>query len=111
MLEQEQISVVNMTRLPSHDFFNHGKFAEDPRVVELIGQSLASGQVLTDQRVGVGARIVQATAGAAGSVGNAAGLVISAPVAIVDPETRGQFGDQIDLFSQSVRQIGSIQSH
>jgi esterase/lipase superfamily enzyme len=111
MLEQEQISVVNMTRLPSHDFFNHGKFAEDPRVVELIGRSLATGQVLTDQRVGVGARIVQATAGAAGSVGNAAGLVISAPVAIVDPETRGQFGDQIDLFSQSVRQIGSFQAH
>lgn len=110
-LDRENISVVNMTRLPSHDFFNHGKFAEDPRVVELIGQSLASGQVLTDQRVGVGARIVQATAGAAGSVGSAAGLVISAPVAIVDPETRGQFGDQIDLFGQSVRQIGSFPSH
>ena len=44
MLEHEQISVVNMTHLPSHDFFNHGKFAEDPRVVELIGRSLARGR-------------------------------------------------------------------
>ena len=64
--------------------------------------------MLTDQRVGVGARIMQATAGAAGSVGNAAGLVISAPIAIVDPETRNGFGDQIDLFGRSMRQIGSF---
>ncbi|WP_296707320.1 alpha/beta hydrolase [Rhodoblastus sp.] len=106
-IEQEQLSVVNMTRLPSHDFFNHGKFAEDPRVVELIGRRIAAGQTLTDQRVGVGARMMQVTAGAAGSVGNAAGLVLSAPVAIVDPETRNGFGDQLNQFNQSVRQIGS----
>ena len=31
MLEQEHLSVINMTSFPSHDFFNHGKFAEDPR--------------------------------------------------------------------------------
>ena len=36
MIEQEQLSVINMTRFPSRDFFNHGKYAEDPRVVELI---------------------------------------------------------------------------
>jgi esterase/lipase superfamily enzyme len=106
-IEQERLSVVNMTRMPSHDFFNHGKFAEDPRAVELIGRRIAAGQTLTDQRVGVGARMMQVTAGAAGSVGNAAGLIISAPVAIVDPETRSGFGDQIDRFSQSVRQLGS----
>jgi len=34
-------------------------------------------------------------------------LAISAPVAVVDPETRDHFGDQIGEFSQSVRQIGS----
>jgi esterase/lipase superfamily enzyme len=107
MIKQEHLSVIDMTHLPSHDFFNHGKFAEDPRVVELIGRRIAAGQMLTDQRVGVGARMMQVTAGAAGSVGSAAGLIISAPVAIVDPETRGGFGDQIDQFNQSVRQIGS----
>ncbi len=107
MIAQDQLSVINMTRFPSHDFFNHGKFAEDPNVVELIGRRLASGQVLTDQRAGLGARIMQVTAGAAGSVGHAAGLAISAPVAVVDPETRNHFGDQVDEFNQSVRQIGS----
>jgi hypothetical protein len=50
---------------------------------------------------------MQVTAGAAGTVGHAAGLAISAPVAVVDPETRNHFGDQVGEFSQSVRQIGS----
>jgi len=107
MLEQDQLSVINMTHMPSHDFFNHGKYAEDPRVVELIGRRLAAGQVLTDHRVGLGSRIMQATSGAAGAVGHAAGLVISAPVAVVDPETRDHFGDQVDAFTDSVRRIGS----
>jgi len=46
-------------------------------------------------------------AGAAGSVGHAAGLTISAPVSVVDPETRDHFGDQVGQFNQSVRHIGS----
>ena len=29
MLDRDHISVINMTKLPSHDFFNHGKYAED----------------------------------------------------------------------------------
>jgi esterase/lipase superfamily enzyme len=111
MLEQENLSVINMSHMPSHDFFGHGKFSSDPPVVELIGRSLASGQVLTDSRVGLGARIMMTTAGAASSVGHAAGLAISAPISIVDPETRNNFGDQLDQFGQSVRQIGSVQPH
>jgi esterase/lipase superfamily enzyme len=107
MFEKENISVLNLTRLPSHDQFNHGKFAEDPKVVELIGNSLASGQVLTDSRVGFGEKIMQTTASAATSVGHAAGLAVSVPVAIVDPETRDHLGDQVDALSQSVRQIGT----
>ena len=107
MIQQEQLSVINMTNLPSHDPFGHGKFAEDPRVVELIGRSLANGQVLTDSRVGLGSRLMLTTAGAASMVGHAAGLVLSAPVSVIDPETRNNFGDQVDEFGQSVRQIGS----
>jgi esterase/lipase superfamily enzyme len=111
MLEQEQLSVIDMTHMPSHDEFNHGKFAEDPRVVELIGRSLAAGQTLTDSRVGFGEKIMQTTANAASSVGHAAGLVISAPIAIIDPETRDHFGDQIDQLTQSVQQIRPDQLH
>ncbi len=106
MFEKEDLTVIDLTHMPSHDEFNHGKFAEDPRVVELIGRSLASGQMLTDSRVGFGEKIMQTTTSAASSVGHAAGLVVSAPVAIVDPETRDHLGDQVDQFSQSVTQIG-----
>jgi hypothetical protein len=59
--------------------------------------------------VGFGEKIMQATANAASSVGHATDLVISAPIAIVDPETRDHYGDQIDQFTQSVHQIGPDQ--
>ncbi|VTZ25441.1 conserved hypothetical protein [Methylocella tundrae] len=111
MLERENITVINLTHLPSHDQFNHGKFAEDPKIVELIGRSLASGQALTNSQVGFGEKIMETTASAASSVGHAAGLVVSAPVAIVDPETRDHFGDQVDQFSESVQQIGPHAQH
>ncbi|WP_395664737.1 alpha/beta hydrolase [Methylocella sp.] len=103
---EKNLSVINLTRFPSHDEFNHGKFAQDPRVVEMIGTSLASGQTLTDSRVGIGERIMQTTASAASSVGHAAGVVVSAPVAVIDPETREHFGDQVDQLTQSVTSIG-----
>ena len=31
IVDREGVSVINMTHMPSHDFFNHGKFAEDPQ--------------------------------------------------------------------------------
>ena len=103
MLERENITVINLTAFPSHDAFNHGKFAEDPKVVELIGRSLANGQALTNSQVGFGEKIMETTASAASSVGHAAGLAISAPVAIVDPETREHFQRPGGRVHQSVR--------
>ena len=74
MLDREDITVINLTHLPSHNSFNHGKFAEDPKVVELIGRSLANGQALSQSQVGFGEKIMQTTASAASTVGHAAGL-------------------------------------
>ena len=101
-LEREKIQVVNLTGVTSPDQLRHGTFAENPQIVELIGRAIAGGQVLTDSRVGIGEKIVQTTADAAASVGHAAGLIVSAPVAIVDPDTREHYGDQLDAFSRSV---------
>ncbi|MGO9672689.1 MAG: alpha/beta hydrolase [Methylocella sp.] len=106
MLERENITVINLTAFPSHDSFNHGKFAEDPKVVELIGRSLANGQALSTSEVGFGEKIMETTASAASTVGHAAGLAISAPVAVVDPETRDHLGDQVDELTNSVARIG-----
>ena len=72
----------------------------------MIGSSLASGQTLTDSRVGLGERIMQTTASAASSVGHAAGVVVSAPVAVIDPDTRDHFSEQLGQLKQSVTSIG-----
>lgn len=108
-LEREKIDVVNLTYVRSPDQFHHGKFAENPMAVQLIGRSLASGQTLTDSRVGLGERIMVTTAGAAASVGHAASLVVSAPLAIIDPTTREHFGDQLDAFGQSIENAAAPQ--
>lgn len=90
-MEQAGITVLNRSKLRSGDPFNHSKFAESPEVERIIGRELAEGQTLTDSRIGVGDRIIQVTAGAAAAVGTAAGLAVSAPVAVVDPRTRESF--------------------
>lgn len=102
-LAQERIEVVDLTKVPSPDELRHGKFADNPEVVELIGRRLEGGQVLTDSRVALGEQIMATTAGAAASVGHAASLVVSAPVAVVDPLTREHFGDEVNALGESIQ--------
>ncbi|WP_046866024.1 alpha/beta hydrolase [Microvirga massiliensis] len=101
-MRQADITVINLTELKAGDSLNHSKFATSPEVVQILGRQLAGGQVLTDSRVGLGDVIVGATTGIASSVGRAAGVVVSAPVAIVDPRTRENFGDQVRGLGQSL---------
>ena len=100
-LARENIAVLNLTSIQSEDALNHGKFASS-EVVALIGRRLAAGQAITDSRVGLGDRIVQTTAGAAATIGTAAGLAVSAPVAIVDSQTRETFGEQVERLGRGV---------
>ncbi|WP_243371921.1 alpha/beta hydrolase [Microvirga solisilvae] len=101
-LEKSGINVLNLSKLRSGDPLNHSKFAESPEVVRMIGQQLAEGQTLTDSRVGIGDRIIQVTAGAAAAVGTAAGLAVSAPVAVIDPRTRENMQGHIQNLGNSV---------
>jgi len=101
-MEQAGITVLNLSKLQSGDPLNHSKYAESPEVVQIIGRQLAEGQTLTDSRVGVGDRIIQVTAGAAAAVGTAAGLAVSAPVAVVDPNTRQNFQGHVENLGHTV---------
>ena len=101
-LEKADITVLNLSKLRTGDPLNHSKFAESPEVVRIIGRELAEGQTLTDSRVGVGDRIIQVTAGAAAAVGTAAGLAVSAPVAVVDPRTRENLQGHVEGLGQAV---------
>lgn len=100
--EREQVNVIDLTKLKTADLLNHGKFAASPEVVRAIGTRLAQGQTLTDSRVGVGERIVQLTSDVATTAGTAAGLVIAAPVAVVDPNTRNQYGNHLGQLGNTV---------
>lgn len=42
------ITIIDLTKLKAGDSLNHGKFAQSPEVVKMLGQQLINGQVLTD---------------------------------------------------------------
>ncbi|ANT50221.1 alpha/beta hydrolase [Mesorhizobium amorphae] len=95
-LASNNVVVIDLTKVKSGDRLHHGKFASSPQIVQLIGKRMAGGQTMTDSRVGLGDTIVQATTGAAAAAGSAAGLVISAPVAAIDQNTRENYGNQVE---------------
>ena len=90
-LAESQISVVDLTAIKSGDRLNHGKFAESPEIVRLIGARISEGQTLTDSKIGVGDTILAATTSTAVAVGSTAGLILAAPVAVVDANTRDNY--------------------
>jgi len=101
-MQQDKITVIDLTKLHTDDRLNHAKFAASPEVVQLIGTRLAEGQTMTDSKTAFGDRLVAATTGAAASVGTAAGLIVTAPVAIIDPDTRDTYNSQIKAFGDTL---------
>ncbi len=79
-LEEAGITVVDLTKVKSTDRLNHGKFAESPEIVQLIGQRLVTGQTLTDSDVGLGDGITALVAGTVNTVGKVAATTVATPV-------------------------------
>lgn len=107
-LEKRGITVLDLTALQVGDQLNHGKFAESPYVVKLLGNRLIAGQTITDSKVGLGEGLGAIALGTAQTVGSAASAAVSAPIAIFDPNTRRSYGDQINRVGQSAG--GTLQS-
>lgn len=105
--EKDKITVLNLTKLRTGDKLNHGKFAESPEVVKLIGTRLVDGQPITDSRVGLGDRLIEVTGSAAAAVGTAAGIVVSAPVAVVDSQARRNLGDRFEHLGNNLQDTGA----
>ncbi len=105
-LDQERITVVDLTDVDSPDRLGHGKFAQSPEVVRSIGARLASGQTLSDGHAGVGQKFGYVAAGAVSTVGAAAGVAVSAPFAIVDPRTRESLGEHIQSVGEPLQAAG-----
>lgn len=94
-LAREKITVLDLTKLRGGDSLNHGKFAESPEVVQLIGQRLIDGQNVGDPQFGLADRLGQITTGAAATIGSTAGLIVTAPIAIIDPNSRENLGTRV----------------
>lgn len=105
--EKDRITVLNLTKLRTGDKLNHGKFAESPEVVKLIGTRLVDGQPITDSRVGLGERLIEVTGSAAAAVGTAAGIVVTAPVAVIDPQARRHLGDRVEHLGNNIQDTGA----
>jgi esterase/lipase superfamily enzyme len=104
LLTAKGLQIVDLTELKSGDRLNHGKFAENPEIVRLIGGRLAAGQILHETNSGLGDRIGLITTGAAAAVGRAAAVTLSAPIALIDPQTRRNLPNQIDELGEDARQ-------
>ncbi|MBN9059893.1 MAG: alpha/beta hydrolase, partial [Rhizobiales bacterium] len=63
-MQQDKITVIDLTKLRTDDRLNHAKFAASPEVVQLIGARLAEGQTMTDSKSAFGDRLVAVTTGA-----------------------------------------------
>nr|CAD6595838.1 alpha/beta hydrolase [arsenite-oxidising bacterium NT-25] len=101
-LENAGITVIDLTALESGDPLNHGKFAESPQVVQLIGTRLLAGQEIATANVALGERLGAIALGTAQTVGGVASATVSAPIAVFDPQTRRTYGEQINRVGRSI---------
>jgi esterase/lipase superfamily enzyme len=107
-LDQAGITVLDLTALKGGDKLNHGKFAESPEVVRLLGNRLIAGQTVTDSDIGLGERVGAVALGTAQTVGSAASVAVSTPIMIFDPRTRENYDDQLRRLGRSVENtVGS----
>ena len=94
-LANSGIDVIDLTDLSVANSLNHAKFAENPGVVQLIGQRLLAGQTISGSEATAGERVNGFAMGVGETVGGLAGLAASAPIAVVDPNSRRSYDDQV----------------
>ena len=83
-LEEAGITAIDLTKVKTGDRLNHGKFAESPEIVQLIGQRLMTGQTLTDSNISLGEGVAAVVGGTVRTVGTVAGTAVAAPLTIVE---------------------------
>ncbi|WP_246160155.1 alpha/beta hydrolase [Aureimonas fodinaquatilis] len=104
-LEESGIVVLDLSGMSGADRLHHGKFADNPEIIQLIGNRLIAGQLMTDSEASLGERISGLTIGLGKAVGGVAGATISAPLAVIDPNTRRTYGEQIEQIGLDLQAI------
>ncbi|MGL4727271.1 MAG: alpha/beta hydrolase [Bosea sp. (in: a-proteobacteria)] len=104
-LAAQGVEVLDLTSLKGADSFNHGKFAESPPVVQFIGRRLAAGQELDDNKPSFGEHVSSLSTRA----GAVAGLIVAAPLSVLDPDSSRTFGAQLNSALNNVEQRDDAQ--
>jgi esterase/lipase superfamily enzyme len=92
-LEKAGITAIDLTKLKTEDSLHHGKFAESPEIVQLIGRRLVTGQTLTDSDISLGDGITAVVAGTANSVGTITAATVAAPAKLVEATAKPKTTD------------------
>jgi esterase/lipase superfamily enzyme len=103
----EHIKVIDLTNHEGVDTLNHGKFSTSPEVVRLVGERIEQGQSLTDTHVGFGDRLVSETTDVAASAGTGVGLILEAPIAAIDPDSRDNYSGEVHRLETEHGEVGS----
>jgi esterase/lipase superfamily enzyme len=84
-IEEKGVEVIDLSGAGGGDSLRHSKFAQNPDVVRFLGEELINGSGAPQS--GFGERVGEMAQG----LGGAAGLALTAPMAIVDPEMRRNY--------------------
>lgn len=103
-LGSEGIAVVDLTDTPAGSWTRHAKFAENPDVVRFLGAQMVNGSA-DESGGGFGERLQSLSVGVTQGIGGAAGMVLTAPIAIVNPKARPAFVNQVGQVQQAVDDI------
>lgn len=101
-LRKAGFTVVDLTEEKTSDRLGHNTFAESQDAVRLIGVQLATGQDLNTYRTGLGEKVGELATATGANLGAAAGLIVTAPLAVVDPVTRDNYDDRVEQLGESI---------
>jgi len=83
------VVAVDLSNVGSGDRLNHTKFAENPVLIQVLGERLQSGDDLAPTEGQITERVNRVVAGLGGAVGGAADIVITTPLQVLNVVVSG----------------------
>lgn len=83
-LAQYGVTVVDVSAVAADDRLNHTKFAENPQLVKLLGETLASEDPNRPRENALTGQLESLTSGIGQTVGTAAGIIITTPFRVFE---------------------------
>lgn len=95
-MEEQNVTVIDITSLRAGDPVSHTKYANSPGVPRQIGKLIASGHLDPTGRAGVGEQIARGATRLSGAAATTLSGVATAPLAITTSAGRERLGDGFD---------------